>query len=399
MIKLMKKVDEYAKEQGIDRTKIAKHIGANSSSVTYYFDGTNHMSFIKFIKMIQFVYRKDYDDLIIEYCEYCRLFPKKKPQAVREALDWSLGRWNSNLTKYLLGLEKKYCKKTYEIYNLLFLSRERKISPDEFFKKVHYLPYDLKGIKKKDLPHVQVMIDLCTMYDNYYNKEYGTIDKLAKLTFEKIEQIPSEFLRYSLTICVKEMLAGYSLKYNKVDMCNKILDELTQEEIKNLFPLTYFSALSLKAEINVFTDYSTSLYYIEKAISEMERLQFHHYARIYEGFKALRDLIKIVNNDFKGLYLNDEDQRLHYLAMLGDEKSKDEAVEIIQNILNSGKELDEFQTYFQAILNKDLRLMIRAEEMFMEARDFHYVKLARKYIKKWGGIHESKEINQGLLQT
>jgi hypothetical protein len=122
----------------------------------------------------------------------------------------------------------------------------------------------------------------------------------------------------------------------------------------------------------------------------MERLNFHHYRRKYEGFKSIHDFIKIVNGDYEGLYLNDQDQRLHYLAMLGDKKSRVEAIRIIQSIKINGQGLDAYQTCYQAILNRDLHLMFSAEEMFMMDRDFFYVKLARKFIKEWEGINESK---------
>jgi hypothetical protein len=390
MNELMKRVHEYAKTQGIDNVHIAKHIGVQPASVTYYFDGTNHMNFSKFIRMIHLIYKTDHEDLIMEYCEYCDSFPKKKPQAVREALDWSLGRWNNKLTQYLLDLEKEYSPKTHEIYNLLFLSSRKKITPKEFFKKVHYLPYNLKGVKKQDLPIVQVLIDLCNMYYHHYRKDYEAIYDLAQFTFEKIENISSEFLRYSYTLCVKEMLTLYYLRYNKIDRCCEAADELMKDDVKNLYPLTYLYGLHLLSEIYTFTNYETSLYYIDKAIYEMEKMNFNHYARKYEGFKAHRDFIKIINKDYDGLSLNDDDQRLHYLAMLGDERSREEANKILQNILNNGNGLDEFQTCYQAILNRDLQLMIRAEEMFMVSNDFYYVKLARKYIKEWGGIKESK---------
>jgi len=390
MSELMKTVHEYAKTLGIDNVDIAEHIGVQPASVTYYFEGKHHMSFSKFIRMIHLIYKTDYDNLIMEYCVYCDDFPKKKPLAVREALDWSLGRWNSELTQYLLNLEKEYNTKTYEIYNLLFLSRQRKIGPDEFFKRVHHLPYDLKGMPKKDLSQVKVLIDLCRMYYYDYTKHFEGIYNLAKLTFEEIENISSEFLRYSYTICVQEMLSVYYLKFNKIDKCYEVVEELTKEDVKDLFPLTYFYGLSLIAELNTFTDYKTSLFYIKKTIREMERLNFHHYRRKYEGFKSIHDFIKIVNRDYEGLYLNDQDQQLHYLAMLGDKKSRTEAIRIIQSIKKNGQGLDAYQTCYQAILNKDLYLMFSAEEMFMMDRDFFYVKLARKFIKEWEGINESK---------
>ncbi|OVE34813.1 hypothetical protein CCZ20_24490 [Priestia aryabhattai] len=386
MSELMKKIREYAKTLGIDNVNIAAHIGTTPTSITYYFDGTNHMNFSKFIRMVHYIYKSDYDDLIIEYCEYCSDFPKvKKAQAVREALDWSMGRWNSELTQYLLDLEKEYNTKTHEIYNLLFLSREGKLTADEFFEQVHYLPYNLKTIANQKDPVIQVLIDLCNMYYHHYRKDYEGIYYLSKFTFKKIAKIKSEFLRYSYTICVNEMLTIYYIHCNKMGPCREAADFLIQNDVKALFPLTYLYGLNVISQIHVFTDYKTSLYYIERTIDEMERMRFSHYKRKYEGFKAQRDFTKIINEDYEGLYLEDEKERLHYLAMLGDDKSKEEANEIIQDILNRGEELDEFHTCYQAILNKDIDLMFRSEEMFMVKKDFYYVKLARKFIKEWNG--------------
>jgi len=388
-VELMNKIKEAAELEGIDNIKIAEHIGVTSSSITYYFDGSIHINFNKFIKMVHLIYKSGYDNLIIEYCRYCDRFPKRKPQSVREALDWSLGRFNSELTQYLLELEKIYSPKTYEIYNLLFMSRERKITPDEFFEAVHHLPYNLKGIKKKDLPQIKVLIDLCRMYYYDYTKNYRSIFSLSKLTFKEIEKVSSEFLKYSYTLCVKEMLTVYYLKYNKLKECNDIVQEMVSDEVRNLFPLSYFYGLSKLAEMHMFTNYKHSLHYIQEAISEMKRLGFEDYKRKYEHFKSNHDLIKLLNFDFENLYLNDIDQRLYYLSLQNDAKSKKEAQNII-NKLESEDELDEFQTCYKAILNKDIRLMIRAEEMFMESCDFYYVNIPRKYIKEWRCAQESK---------
>ncbi|MGC3792003.1 AimR family lysis-lysogeny pheromone receptor [Priestia aryabhattai] len=350
MNKLMQKIREDAKTMGINNKTIAEHIQAQSASITYYFDGTNHMNFNKFIRMVHLIYKTDYDNIIFEYCAYCDDFPKMKPQAVREALDWSLGRWNSELTQYLLDLEKQYSPKTHEIYNLLFLSRERKITPTEFFERVHHLPYGMKGVPKKDVPLVKVLIDICRMYYYDYIKQYKGIKELAKLTFKEIKKVSSDLLRYSYTLCVQEMLSVYYLKYNKVGLCNEMVKEMVTEETKSLFPLTYFWGLSTIAELNVFTNYQTSLHHIEKVLHEMQRLGFTKYERKYEYFKSVHDFIKIINQDHEGLYLTNEDQRLHKLSMVGDEESKKEAFQIIESILSSEDELDEFQTCYQAIL-------------------------------------------------
>ncbi|WEA47308.1 AimR family lysis-lysogeny pheromone receptor [Priestia aryabhattai] len=393
MSELMKKVREHAKIQGIDNVNIAAHIGTTPTSITYYFDGTNHMNFSKFIRMIHYIYKSEYDDLIIEYCEYCNHFPRaKKAQAVREALDWSMGRWNSELTQHLLDLEKEYSPKTYEIYNLLFLSREGKISLKEFFRKVHYLPYNLKTSDQKN-PEVQVLIDLCNMYYCHFREDFEGIYYLSEFTFEKIDKIKSEFLRYSYTICVNEMLSVYYLRSNKIKECKSSADKLIQDDVKALFPFTYLYGLYLMSEIYVFTNYQTSLYYINMAISEIEKMQFTHYKRKYDGMKKQKDFIKIVNEDYEDLCLEDKAERLHYLAMLGDDQSKEEANKVLESIIEERKELTPFETCYKAILNKDLKLMIRAEEMFMVGKDFYYIKLARKFIKEWGGIKESNKIN------
>lgn len=389
MENIIRKIRNEMISRDITQRDVAKVLEVSSSMVTQYFQGKSPLDFEKFLKIVHLVFRKNYEDLILEFCKYT-----KDKMSIREALEWSLHRWCPELSKSIYEEERKNETSVSKLYLLLLQSRNGEINPEKFFasiqrfrlnKKLNTLLNDEENENKKDTKKDQVEVDetaqvfviysLCLMYHYCHKQRYNMIPGVAELTFVYLEKIKSGFLRKAHTLSIKEMLAVTYLYSKNEKSAEPILKEMGEPEVKEYFPLMYLSKLALISEFNMFTDYNKSIKAIKRALDQLKEWNLNDYVRRRMHLESIHDFVKITNGNLEGLYLTDPDQTLHYLSV----KRYPVAEEIFEKLEKRGK-LTSLQQYCKALYFNDILLMRKSEVQFVQENNIHLWTLPRRYI-------------------
>jgi predicted transcriptional regulator len=372
MRKLMLKIEEDMKKRGIKKKDIALHLGVTSSAVTQYFKVEVPIDFIKFIKLLYFVYRSYPRELLLEY------FSSNEIEIENIMLEWLVmnGKWD--LLEELI--KKGQDKKEFTlIYDIMLKRNRRQISPTEFLSEIEKIKFNYNG---KEETENKILVNICSLYSYVDLHVYPLIPAVSELTLQQINMMDESYLKEAYEIRVKEIMVLSYMKRNKLKEAESIANEILCEDTLSKFPLQYNSVLCFLSEIYVFRDYVKSMYYINMALDMLKDEVLKGFVKREEALKATHDFIKIVNNDFTGLYLNDLAEKAHFLAMQDDSTSKEEALKILEKIEEENSGLTNFQLYYKALAQENISLMELAKDSFLKSGDLFYAQLPKRYLER-----------------
>jgi predicted transcriptional regulator len=371
MRKLMLKIEEDMKKRGIKKKDIALHLRVTSSAVTQYFKVEVPIDFIKFIKLLYFVYRSYPRELLLEYLS------SNEIEIENIMLEWLVmnGKWD--LLEELI--KKGQDKKEFTlIYDIMLKRNRRQISPAEFLSEIEKIKFNYNG---KEETENKILVNICSLYSYVDLHVYPLIPAVSELTLQQINMMDESYLKEAYEIRVKEIMVLSYMKRNKLKEAESIANEILCEDTLSKFPLQYNSVLCFLSEIYVFRDYVKSMYYINMALDMLKDEVLKGFVKREEALKATHDFIKIVNNDFTGLYLNDLAEKAHFLAMQ-DSTSKEEALKILEKIEEENSGLTNFQLYYKALAQENISLMELAKDSFLKSGDLFYAQLPKRYLER-----------------
>lgn len=374
MRKLMLKIEEDMKKRGIKKKDVATNLGVTPSAVTQYFKVEVPIDFIKFTKLLYLVYGFYPENLLFEYLNSVEL--------KKEMLEWLAmhGKWN--LLQQVIDKEKENHgreKRFVRIYELLLRRSKKQITPLDFLTEVEKIKFHYTG---KEEIESKILINIWSLYSYIDLHVYSLIPAIAELTLQQVQYVDNSYLREAYEIRIKEIMVFSYMKRNQLKEAESMAEDILREENINKFPLQYNSALCMMSEMYVFRDFSKSLYYIQKALSMLDNEMFKGFIKRAEGLKATHDFIRIVNKDFRSLYLNDPAEKAHYLAAQNNSDCKKEALEILNRLEKENNGLSNFQLYYKALAREDIALMELARDSFLKSGDLFYAELPKRYMKK-----------------
>jgi hypothetical protein len=373
MKKLMAQLKEDAKNRKITNTMIAKKFGVSVTSVGNWFRGKDRISFFHYLDLIEMLYGNEVTD--IKYYErlddFARLNTRNDNDRIM--LEWFSQKGENSLKKVVIDRVKSddYQPLLGCIYDTLLKRKTKQLIAEKFYFEVE----ELKSNYKTNYDEESVMVMICNIYSNWELGGIRAINTLSDKALKLIENISEPFLNTAYRIRVLEMKMYSLLKQNKVEDVIRLAETILCEAESNSHPFIVNSTYITLAEAYETIDYKLSLEYINKSMKLNKSLLENHRLR-KEGLESTHDFIKILNNDFEGLFLTDPSERAHYFAKIGKRKK---ALEIL-NQLERVKPLTPFQIYYKAIALNDQQLLNKSFEEFIIQGDLFYSRLPKMLI-------------------
>jgi hypothetical protein len=366
----MNQVKTDAKKRGFTGKKIARWIDVSEGMVTKYYKAESDMPAIKFIELARLIYQDQE-----EVAKSCILeFIKKTVRSdnLQELLEWAA---NTGDCDYIEKVQERIINSTLIKDSLIYqMIRERnmeKITPEEFYLKIE----DFK-ISEHLLFDSKILLKIATLYAQLDLKSYAVVIPLASNIIENLDAITSDYLQQSFRLRTLEVLAYAYLKLGQVEEVDRIATEFCCAEVSDRFPLPCNSLIRIVAEANLFTNPEKSISLIEEAIAMLKRKKLSSHSMRVAALKSTHDFIKIHNNHFDGLYLNDLSEKAHYFAKKG---MKNEALIVLGEIEKTNKKLSAHQYYYKALATNEKCYYQKALNEFIRQGDSFYTQLITKY--------------------
>jgi hypothetical protein len=364
----MNQIKTDAKKKGMTGKIISKWINVSEGMVTKYYKAESDMPAIKFIDLTRLLYQEQE-----ETAKKCILeFMKKtvRTDNLQELLEWSA---NSGDNDYIEKVQERICNssliKDSMIYQMIRERNTKKITPEEFYLKIE----DYK-LSENLMFDSKILLKIATLYAQLDLKSYAVVVPLAKNILENLDAITSDYLQQSFKVRTLEVLAYAYLKLGKVEEVEKIIEEILLPEVEDRFPLPCNSMIRILAEANLFRDPTKSMYLIEQAISMIKRKKLSSHTMRVSVLEATHDFIKIHNNNFNGLYLNDLSEKAHYMAKQGLHK---ESLAILNEIERRNGKLSAHQCYYKGLATNDKSYFQQALNDFVREGDSFYTQLIK----------------------
>lgn len=386
MNKLMRRIEDDMEKFGIKKIDVAKRFGVSPAYVTSWFKCKKTINFTQFVSLLNIVYNAVSEQMLIQY------WGAVNKSSIREAMEWAYANGYLSLSESLIKRKQtKYIQDPItEVYSLLNKRTKKEISGAKLYeeaekKKIEFLNRSDKNWKDKvtgyDLLEVTLLLEICKLYALVDAQSYNFLAEYTKRVINQIGSINNDYLKKSYSLRAKVVLAYVYLKGNQVEECRVIAEEILTSSNKESFPLYYNSSLIFLAEIYAFDDYQKSMKYINKAFKMFEH-NFSGYEQRKQVVQSTYDFIKIVNNEYEGLFLLSPAEKAHYLACQNDPEQRKEALEILEKLEKDNHKLTPFQKCYRALANRDYHAMKEVIEDFYRVGDFYYVKLPQKYLKR-----------------
>lgn len=378
MKKLLSNLKEDARSKKITNLAIAEKISVSESQVSNWFNLKFKIPFIRFIQITSIIHENDVGKFNKYIMDYSLKITKK--ESVREACEWfSVNGKHQHLQKMIKTF--KGFDPIVNIYDLYLKRNSKRVHPQDFY-------IALNRIRAED-DEIELLRDIAALYAYLDLKSYKMLflaDKILKdvdMLLNKEKKKPKnknrkEFLYNAYKVRVKEILAIAELKKNNVEYSEALAMEIIRES--KFFPLPVISMYSLLAEINVFTNYQASLVYIKKALDFCGKLSINDNKNMINGLKSTHDFIKIHNEDFDQLYLEDKAELAHFYAMKGE---RDKSINLLNELEVERGSLTPHQLYYKALALRDKDIMELAGQEFSNSGDSYYLKMTRKTLRKW----------------
>ncbi|QPA32602.1 AimR family lysis-lysogeny pheromone receptor [Thermaerobacillus caldiproteolyticus] len=374
MRKIISQIRQELGRKEISPSYLAKMLNVSLTCINEFFNGTRQLNFSDFLQIINLLFDKDNQQpLILDYC-----LSTESKEDIREAMEWAS---NNCFYELLSDLIDIYPSKFSDLYSLLLKRNKNELSPIQLYNELEMIKFKMGN--ETEIPEVQVLVRIASLYSFLSLKSYGLILPLAQDALNQAESITNRYIRESYVIRIKEVMAIYYMKQLQLEEAIKVARGIINLSNFEKFPLTVNSMLCLLAEIYVYSDYCKSIYYIEKAIEHFKELGMSEKFKNRENMLyATHDFIKITNGMYKNLYLTDKAEEAHYLSRQRDESSKERALYLLEKIAKERGKLSPFQIYYKALALGDVQLMRFAEEEFLKAGDLFYAQLPRRYLVK-----------------
>jgi tetratricopeptide (TPR) repeat protein len=373
MKKLMAQLKEDFKNRKITNTMIAKKFGVSPTSVGNWFRGKDRISFFHFLGLIEMLYGNEVSNTkFYERLDgFARLNTRNDNDRIM--LEWFSQKGENKLQKVVIDRVKKddYQPLLGCIYDTFLKRKIKQLIAEGFYFEVE----ELKSNYKPNYDEEAVMVMICNIYSNWELGGFRAINTLSDRALKLTESISEPYLRTAYRIRVLEMKMYSLLKQNKVGDVIRLGETILEEADSDRYPFIVNSAYITLAEAYETIDYKLSLEYIKKSMKLNNTLLENHRLR-KEGLESTHDFIKILNNDFEGLFLTDPSERAHYFAKIG---KSEKALEIL-NQLERLKPLTPFQLYYKAIALNDQQLLNKSFEEFIIQGDLFYSRLPKMLI-------------------
>lgn len=365
----MESIHDDVKKKGMQQSQIAEKIGVSPTSLTYYLQTENKIKFIHFYELVRIVYDSDYRTILNKLEQFIKVTTRK--DNIKECIEWSIHQGEHEIFEIAISIEQnfKYGNETVSVYSILMDRNCNRLDPISMLEKVEAIKTN--GVKQKD---IEVLLHILTLYVYLDLKQFSIITLLAKSALNMISKLKNGFIKTAYTIRLNEMLAISLMKDGQVEESKKVASYLISNADGTVFPLPINSMLSLMSELHLFSDKEKSISYIEQAIEMFEKLKLNNYIKRRKGLRATHDFVKIVNEDYNGLFLEDKSEKAHFLAKIGNRK---EALLIINDLESRGK-LSPHQLYYKALATKDPIDYKIAEKEFYRRGDFYYSRLVEQ---------------------
>lgn len=363
-------VEAEARKRKINNVEIAEFLGVSSTSITYYFSGENQMSYLKFIKLIYFIYGEYNRELIKRFC----ILSKKNVDL--PLLEWAYAIGDEEILSVLLR-KRNTNKDSVFLYTLLLKRMQCEIKPLDLYKKIRGHKFDSKKIE------IELLTQTCMIYALIDMAAYGAIQHLAMDALEQANKIKDEDTRKSFKLRLKVLLAAGYLKNNEQQRAKQLTLNIVKDDLNKIrFPMYYNIALVYLGELYVFNDYRKSINYIKESLKMVEEGIIKNSPHRIKILKSTHDFIKIHYKDYEGLFLEDPAEQAHYYASLNTDKSRIKAVKILNELFSQNNELTNFQMYYQALALNNIDMMKRVMKAFYKSGDCYYSSLPEAWIEK-----------------
>jgi transcriptional regulator with XRE-family HTH domain len=367
-------IENEMEKKKITKTCIAKHTNVSPAMVTKWFKGENLINLNMFLKIIKLVFGREDRDLIKRYMMTC----DKKFDI--EVMEWCYSNGEMELLDLALNRgAKKENSEIKTVYSLLKRRRLGQITAECFYNEV-----DLMKMKMNvSSPHLHILMIICSSYAYEGLDVYRPMLMMgiSEETLKILDEIKSDYLKESYRLRLYENYINSRIKSKDLKSALDLADKVLNDDIKYQFPTQYASICCSKAQALTFTNYKESVRYY-KEILEM----FEGVLKVDESRRSLyssgHDFVKIVNKDFKGLYLDDKEEYAHFLASQDDPLHREQAVEIIDELIEECGKEDMYHKYYKALAKRDRKLMEEAEREFLICGDLFYAELPRRHLDK-----------------
>jgi transcriptional regulator with XRE-family HTH domain len=384
MDELLSTIQKELAKRNITQTELAKKMGVSVATVNNQLKGVYRMKFFYFVKLISCICNDytQFEELIWKFLKASQKTKNKnnKLEIVREGLEWSLHNGNMQLLDYFINEDFKLTDngELGKIYSLLAKRDKGLFRSLEFYEELEKLK--LYGYKRGESA---ILLRIATIYALFESQSFNLFFYEAEKTIDLIKQIKNKYLKKAYMMRVKVALAIAHMVRNEIDKCRKICEEIMGDQLAEHFPLLVNSIHLVMAQITAFTDYQASLEYLKKALELFENSRFQESAKKRRlRIEATYDFVKIVNNDFQGLFLTDQVEYAHFLAAQEEQECRQKAIEILMQLEKENGHLSPFQLYYLALAKRDDQLMKQAEEEFLVSGNRYYSQLPRRYLMK-----------------
>lgn len=372
-------MDAEMKKRRIKKGDIAKLFGVSPATVSNMFNRKYKIEYMRFIQLTRIVFGQYHHDFIRRFCRAA------KTKAEIEAMEWAYANGDTEVLELLINNAKEEENEEDEhvtmtdVYELQLHRLLGEVNIDDFFDRTQDMMMDFKGMDAGK----HVMLKISCMYAYIYMRSYRSVWSLGQNLLKHLEKIENDYLRMAYEMRIKIVLLYIGTRAKKYDECTKIANEMIEDEkVLEHFPVYYTHALICLSEIYALDDFEKSSYYIKQAVEMMDKGYFDSNEGWKVNIKSTYDFVHIHHKQFEGLYLQAEDEHAHYLAK-GNEEDRKEAVKILNALQERDGEICEFVMYYKALALNDKSLMERAKDMFHNAGDFHYSRLAVNFIENF----------------
>jgi transcriptional regulator with XRE-family HTH domain len=366
MSSIMAKLKIVCEKQGLKNEDMASLLGKSDGQISSYFSGRYQISWGNFLVILKSLTlsKEEEEMFILGFALECN----KKYD--KDILEWSHNFGMKKLRDRILEKIKRNdpTNKTPALYTELINRNANSISGETFYKNIDAIKSS-GYIKKEAL----ILSKICTLYGYLDLKEYKMVTRFAGEVLDILDLAKSNYLEKSYRIRVLEVLAIALFKRGHEEKSVEIASEILK--YKDEFPLPAVSMYSMLAELHVFKDYKKCLAYMNNAFLLFNVLPNNEFKLRKEMLKSTHDFIKITNDDFSNLFLNDSAEYAYYLAKVG---RKNEALDILSNLEEKG--LSPFQLYYKGIATGNTRFIELSERHFIEQGDIFYSYLPKRHM-------------------
>jgi len=362
-------IKEDAKDIKLTYEKMGSLIGVNKSQISHYMSGKNHMSFEKFLALVNFLYNDV--DKINNYI-YRYALNSEKIKDARKCIEYL---YNYGRADYVREIISKYSEDSYAIvYRYILARNEREIAPKEFLVQLEKMKY------QENLPFdSKTLINTYILFAYIDLKAFSLIPIMGEELLNSIdEKQDNSYILTSHKYKIYETIAYYYLRQNKINEAA----ELANIVIKNSehFPLINIYMLGLLSEIYVFISYEKSINYNKLAFTKFNKLGLGMNKRRRIILESTHDFICIYHKKYKNLYLTDDAEKAHYLLSTQEKYNVKKGIEILKVLEKKNKNLSPHQKYYLALGTKNVQLMKEALTSFEKNGDVFYSLLPKNYL-------------------